>query len=177
MKEINETSVIFLYDGEDVKINLPKPQPATSGIVVKDTHVKVVPLAQTEKAAVMPEQGSSLVSTSSIPSPVEPKSINLNEITEKLRSDPSLIASVSITPFIKDGAVEGFVVNRIPETGVSAQLGIQPGDIIKRVNGTPIDSLSKAYSVYNTAINSPSRIVTVEIIRDGKPLILTYRLE
>ena len=177
LKKINNFDVVFLYGGADVRMVLPKPQAGSSGIVIKDTQVKVVPPAQTEKSTVVPQEVASAVSGSSIPSPQAPRSVNLNEIAEKFRSDPSLIASVSVTPFIQNGMVEGFVVNRVPETGISAQLGIQPGDVIKRVNGTLIDSLSRAYAVYNNVINSSSKLVTVEIIRGGQSLILTYRLE
>lgn len=177
LKKINEFDVEFSYDGRDIKLSLPKPATGSTGILVKDTQIKVLnPKNQdssTTGATFVPGSGSS----PTVPLPQQPRSINLNEITEKIRSDPSLLASVSVTPFIQDGKVEGFVVNRVPETGISAQLGIQPGDVIKRINGTLIDSLSRAYAVYNNIISSQTKIVTVEVIRGGQPIILTYKLE
>jgi len=176
LKKINEFDVVFSYDSRDVRFSLPKPQSDKGVITVRDTQVKVVPSGK-EPSTSQPGLISSSSTASEIPSPQQPISVNFRDITEKIRSDPSALASLSVTPFIQDGKVEGFVVNRIPETGISAQLGIQPGDVIKRVNGTLIDSLSRAYAVYNTILNSGSKLVTVEIVRKGQPLILTYRLE
>ncbi|MCX7705214.1 MAG: PDZ domain-containing protein [bacterium] len=178
VKKINEFDVEFSYNGRDIKLTLPKPQIDKTAIAIKDSSVKVFPgrPGQTSTTSQTQPITSTNIETN-IPVPQQPKSINLNEISEKMRSDPSLLASVSVTPFVQDGRVEGFVVNRVPEGGISAQIGIQPGDVIKRINGTLIDSLARAYAVYNTIISSQTKLVTVEIIRSGQPLILTYRLE
>lgn len=177
LKKINEFDVEFSYNGKDIKLVLPKPQTDKGAVVIKEA-AKVVPVAaaRTPEAPFAQVGGTSYTETI-VPAPQQPKSINLNEIAEKLRSDPAMLSSVSVTPYIQDGRVEGFVVNRIPEGTISAQIGIQPGDVIKRVNGVLIDSLAKAYAVYNNIQNSQTKLVTVEIIRNGQPLILTYRLE
>lgn len=177
LKKINESGVVFLYDGKEVVINLPKPQVDKGGIVIKDSPVKVLPQPPVVSEGKTSTSAVSSGSQPAIPAPEQPRNININEISERLRSDPSLLAQVSVTPYIQDGKVEGFVVNRVPETGISAQLGIQAGDVIKRVNGTLIDSLSRAYAVYNNILASQTKLVTVEILRNGQPLILTYRLE
>jgi len=177
--KIDQTSVVFLYDEKEITLNLPKPQTDKAGITIKDTSVKVIPPSQSFQTVSGVQISSTLAGNPNIeiPAPQQPKVLNLNEITEKIRSDPSLFASVSVTPYIQDGRVEGFTVNRIPESGIFSQVGIQPGDVIKRVNGTVIDSLSKAYAVYNNVINSSSKLVTVEILRNGQPILLNYRLE
>ena len=177
--KIDQTSVVFLYDEKEITLNLPKPQTDKAGITIKDTSVKVIPPSQSSQTVSGVQISSTLAGNPNIeiPAPQQPKVLNLNEITEKIRSDPSLLASVSVTPYIQDGRVEGFTVNRIPESGIFSQVGIQPGDVIKRVNGTVIDSLSKAYAVYNNVINSSSKLVTVEILRNGQPILLNYKLE
>lgn len=177
LKKINEYSVVFLYDEKEVVISLPKPQPGKDAIAIKDIPVKVLSQGQSVSSTGTLQTTTISGSQPVVPVPEQPKTININEISEKLRSDPSLLAQVSVTPYIQDGKVEGFVVNRVPETGISSQLGIQPGDVIKRVNGTLIDSLSRAYAVYNNILTSQTKLVTVEILRNGQPLILTYRLE
>ncbi|HOK80923.1 MAG TPA: type II secretion system protein N [bacterium] len=175
--KINENNVIFYYDDKEITLNLPKPQiDSKSGIAVKDTSIKVatsLPSTETTLSATGPITSSS----SSVPVPQQPKNINLNALLDQVRSDPSVFSNISVTPFIEEGRVEGFTVNRIPEGGMYSQIGVQPGDVIKRVNGTLIDSLSKAYAVYNNIINSQTKLVTVEILRNGQPMILTYRLD
>lgn len=172
--KINEAGVVFLYDDKEVLINLVKPQASSAGISVKDTPVKIVP--STPSLPVVPSVPST-VSGISVPKPEQPRDIKLNDIVEKFRSDPNLISAVSVTPYIQEGKVGGFVINRIPEASIIADIGIQAGDIIKRVNGVLIDSLGKAYAVYNNIVKSQSKIATVEILRNGQPLLLTYRLE
>lgn len=177
LKKINEFDVEFSYNGRDITLKLPKPQTDKSAIVIKEA-TKIVSGTPVKTTVVTPAQPSGVSGTETpVPAPGQPKSINLNEIAEKIRTDPSLLASISVTPFVQDGRVEGFVVNRVPEGGISQQLGIQPGDVVKRVNGTLIDSLARAYAVYNTIQSSQTKLVTIEILRNGQPLILTYRLE
>jgi len=174
---INESNLVFLYDDKEVILGLQKPNLGTSAISIKDSPVKAIPYGTTYS------QGSSVASTGifntsdNIPKPDQPRNIKINDIVEKFRSDPSLFANVSVSPYIQEGRVEGFAINKIPEGINAGDVGIQVGDVIKRVNGVLIDSLGKAYAVYTGLTKSQSKLATVEILRNGQPIILTYRLD
>ena len=175
---IDENNLVFYYDDKEITLNLSKPQiDSKSGIAIKDTSVKLAS-GQPSTTATSSATGTVVASSSSsIPVPQQPKNINLNALIDQVRSDPTAMSNISVTPYIEDGKVSGFTVNRIPEGGIYSQIGVQPGDVIKRVNGTLIDSLSKAYAVYNNIVSSQTKLVTVEILRNGQPMILTYRLD
>ena len=175
---IDENNLVFYYDDKEITLNLSKPQiDSKSGIAIKDTSVKLAS-GQPSTTATSSATGTVVASSSSsIPVPQQPKNINLNALIDQVRSDPAAMSNISVTPYIEDGMVSGFTVNRIPEGGMYSQIGVQPGDVIKRVNGTLIDSLSKAYAVYNNIVSSQTKLVTVEILRNGQPMILTYRLD
>lgn len=175
--KINESEVVFLYDDKEVSLALQKPQTGSPAISVRDTSVKVVPStsALTSDSSAIPSRASGI--GASVPVPEHPRDLKINDIVEKFRSDPNLLASVSVTPHIQDGKVEGFMINRVPEGLADSGIGIQAGDVIRRVNGVLIDSLGKAYAVYNGVLKSQSKLATVEILRSGQPMMLTYRLE
>ncbi len=175
--KINESGLVFLYDDKEISLTLQKPQSGTPAISVKDTSVKIVPSSSTTSTVLSPVSSTSSGSSVSIPSPQQPRDIKLNDIVEKFRSDPKLISSIGITPYIQEGKVEGFTVNRIPDSSIIAETGIQEGDTIRRVNGVLIDSIGKAYAVYHGILKSQSKIATLEILRNGQPIMLTYRLE
>ncbi|MGB9642752.1 MAG: hypothetical protein ACP5JO_02080 [Candidatus Ratteibacteria bacterium] len=175
--KINENNVIFYYDDKEITLSLPKPQiDSKSMITLKDTSVKSPPILSSTETT-LSATGTVTSLSSSVPIPQQPRNINLSALIDQVRNDPSAFSNISVTPYIEEGRVGGFTVNRIPEGGMYSQIGLQPGDVIKRINGTLIDSLSKAYAVYNNIINSQTKLVTVEILRNSQPMILTYRLE
>lgn len=56
------------------------------------------------------------------------------------------------------------------------RLGLEAGDIIRRVNGQPIDGMTGPLQLMSQARRSRPSTVSVEVERRGRPLTLTYRL-
>lgn len=54
-------------------------------------------------------------------------------------------------------------------------MGFKNNDVITHVNGILIDSLPKAFEAYRSTIRKGT-IARVEVLRNGRPNILTYRL-
>lgn len=72
---------------------------------------------------------------------------------------------------------EGFIIRNLAIAKLGERMGIQQGDIIKSINGCPINSLFGIYEVYKS-ISTDSSVteVNVDIIRDKRMKRLSYRI-
>lgn len=73
------------------------------------------------------------------------------------------------------GNINGFRLLDMQPGSIYEQLGLQRMDVIKSVDGTPVDSPAKAMELYNTLKNSPK--VTLQIERNGKNETKTYNIQ
>lgn len=73
------------------------------------------------------------------------------------------------------GNINGFRILDMQPGSIYEQLGLQRMDIIKSVDGTPVDSPAKAMELYNLLKNSPK--VTLQIERNGKSENMTYNIQ
>ncbi len=98
-------------------------------------------------------------------------------IIDKLRSGTKIARGylgVSIQPVTADVASalgvpanQGEVVGRAEPGGPGARAGLRGGDVVTRVNGTPVTpDASLAYQVANLA---PGTAVRLDVLRDGRP--------
>ncbi|HOM27108.1 MAG TPA: hypothetical protein PKV21_06345 [bacterium] len=161
--KIMKDKVIFEYDGKNVSLNLENK---SSGIPL------VVSREETTKISVSPK----LPETPKIPEDVVTMDVDFNNTINTLVNDRKLIENLNVIPNVNEGKVEGFRVLNLPENSIPYQYGLRNGDIVRRVNGVLIDSISTAFNVYNQIKNSNTQIVTVEVLRNNKPVLFTYRL-
>lgn len=73
------------------------------------------------------------------------------------------------------GNINGFRLLDMQPGSIYEQLGLQRMDVIKSVDGTPVDSPAKAMELYNTLKNSPK--VTLQVERNGKSETMTYNIQ
>lgn len=73
------------------------------------------------------------------------------------------------------GNINGFRILDMQPGSIYEQLGLQRMDVIKSVDGTPVDSPAKAMELYNTLKNSPK--VSLQIERNGKTETMTYNIQ
>ena len=158
---IEKDRVFFKYNGETIAMSLENKVEQTQYVSI-DKNIKV---GVKEEPKVL------------IPESEPPLTINFSEAINTLKNDKLLLKNVNIAPYVKKGKVEGFKVSRLPSSSLPYKYGLRNGDVIHRVNGILIDSLSKGFAVYNQIIKSGTKLVTVEILRNGRPVILTYRLQ
>ncbi len=82
---------------------------------------------------------------------------------------------VLMQPNLVDGKTDGFAIRRIQSTSLLAQMGLQRDDIVKRVNGMPLDSPEKGLQIMQQL--REARQITVDLVRAGKPLSFSYEIE
>jgi general secretion pathway protein C len=80
-----------------------------------------------------------------------------------------------LQPNLVNGKTDGFVVKRIQPGTLLAQMGLQRGDVIKRVNRMPLDSPEKALQIMQQL--REARQLSVDLERGGAPLSFTYEIE
>jgi len=167
--KIDKESVTFEYDEKNVVMNLEN----------KRLEKDYVSINNDIKVAVESEEAKNIsdVLSNKVPKALDPITLNFSETINQLKENKDLTKNLNISPFVKDGKVEGFEINRLPTNSLPYQYGLRNGDIIQKVNGIPIDSLSKGFSVYNQIVQSGTKLITVEVLRNGEPIILTYQLQ
>ncbi|APG27910.1 hypothetical protein A7E78_08720 [Syntrophotalea acetylenivorans] len=101
--------------------------------------------------------------------------ISRNEI-EKARADMNqLLKSARLEPKIVGGVTQGFLVRMVRSNSLVAKLGIKRGDLIKEVNGVPLDSPEKALQVFQQL--REAKKVSVNLLRRGEPLTYSYEVD
>lgn len=89
---------------------------------------------------------------------------NLNDVAMQAR----------IVPAFKDGQAQGFKLFSIRPDSIYTKIGIQNGDVIKRINGYDLNSPEKALEIYSK-LKEASRI-DIEVERNGAPVRKTYNV-
>ncbi|MBI3185231.1 MAG: general secretion pathway protein GspC [Myxococcales bacterium] len=87
---------------------------------------------------------------------------NLNDVAMQAR----------IVPAFKDGTAQGFKLFSIRPDSIYTKIGIQNGDVIRRINGYDLNSPEKALEIYSK-LKEASRI-DIEIERNGSVVRKTY---
>lgn len=73
------------------------------------------------------------------------------------------------------GKVVGLTTSNISQIPVAKKLGLSDGDVLQTVNNEPIDSVGKVMEMINKYSNATS--FRIGLIRNGKPEVVTYRLD
>lgn len=92
---------------------------------------------------------------------------NLGAVLNQARMVPNIIPGTG-------GKVEGFRFVSIQPGSIYEKLGFKPMDVIKAVNGEPVNSPTKAMELYN-ALRSEDKISLV-VGRDGRDENMTYTI-
>jgi general secretion pathway protein C len=103
--------------------------------------------------------------------PVRPPATSGNGVGDQLRqiaeTNPSAFTSVvRPQPVFANGVQRGYRVYPGRDRKQFANLGLQPGDLVTSVNGTPLDDPSRGMEIFNSLNSSAQVTVTVE--RNGQ---------
>lgn len=105
-----------------------------------------------------------------------PPAAQNNQFAENLRqiaqTNPAAFAEiVRPQPVFANGVQRGYRVYPGRNRQQFAKLGLQPGDLVLAINGTPLDDPQRGMEIFNTISSSDRVQVTVE--RNGEPQELT----
>jgi len=72
---------------------------------------------------------------------------------------------------------QGFLIKNLALAALASRAGIKKGDLVKSVNDYPVNSLYGLYKAYMLVKSDREvKIVKVDIIRDGRPQTLIYKI-
>jgi len=110
------------------------------------------------------------------PPPADKRVFNLKskEIDDALANFSKLIMQARVVPYMRGGENLGYQIRKIEKGSLYERIGLKNQDIIKRVNGSPIDSPEKAMQLFKIMRNE--REVIMEIERSKKDITLTYNI-
>jgi len=88
----------------------------------------------------------------------------------------NMLAAVQPSPVVRNGNIIGFAIQSLEGRpgDLARAIGFMEGDIIRRVNGHKIDSLDKAYSLWEKLRNQSRFRILIE--RDGTTKEMNYEL-
>lgn len=101
-----------------------------------------------------------------------------SEINKYLENLPKVLQDAKAVPYVTPGSggeVSGFKLVAIKAGSIYEKLGLKRGDILRGVNGEPIDSPQKAMEMYQALKNSNN--IELTVTRDGSDKNLNYNLE
>jgi hypothetical protein len=90
-------------------------------------------------------------------------------------ADPDWTRQVRVIPHYKDGRPQGFKLVGIRPGSVFRQIGLRSGDVLKAIDGQPMDSPAKALEAYSTIQKTRAFVLSIE--RRGRPKTLSVRIE
>ncbi len=164
---VSENEVVFAYNGKEEKIELKKESGQAGFVAVTDTGLSA--RVEDAKKIVNP-------AVSDIPEFEKPVTVDFEKTMAELKNDKDLLKNLNVSPNVQEGKVEGFKINNIPAGSLPYQYGLRNGDVLRRVNGVFIDSMATGFSVYNQIVKDGTDLVTVEVLRNNSPIVLTFRL-
>lgn len=100
--------------------------------------------------------------------------VDRGEVDKTLSNLNQVAMQARIVPAFKDGVAQGFKLFSIRPNSIYSKIGVQNGDVIKRINGLDLNSPEKALEVY-TKLKDSSRI-DLELERNGTTLRKTYNI-
>jgi len=118
----------------------------------------------------VPTQGAGTDPRQSVPGagPSRVKqTLSRSELQQKvLNNMDNALKGIRAAPYRLDDKIVGYRLLRVQPSSVLFKLGARSGDIVKRVNGHPVDSTERLYQMWNS-IQGDSKI-TVDLERDGR---------
>jgi len=116
-------------------------------------------------------QGASAAATTRVKAPT-----NWQQTVDRLRQNPAeLMKRVQVVPVLDGGKLSGVRLSTGTDVALLNQIGLQPGDVVTSVNGTPIDSIERGQQIMSSLGSASS--VRVTVLRDGKPTDVTVGLQ
>ena len=84
------------------------------------------------------------------------------------------VSAARFVPRFHCGGMTGIRVYAVRPASLLARLGLRNGDTLQRINGVELSSPDQALRLYSAL--HVARHITLELERNGRPLVLTYAI-
>jgi general secretion pathway protein C len=117
-----------------------------------------------------PAPGSPIQAIPQSPNRIK-QTLSRSEMQQKIQNNmDTMLQGLRAGPYLVNGKIDGFKLFEVSTNNFLYTIGARSGDVIKRINGHPIDSTEKLYNIWLN-LNKESR-VTLDIDRNNS--IVTY---
>ena len=163
--KVNSKSVIISKNGQTLKIDMTKEQSSAGA-----NFSSAIPSNQN-----MPNAQNSILSLRRAIKKVGKYSYNVNRSMIRKSELNSIFTQMHAVPDIAGNKIIGFKVLNVMPSGIFHYMGFKIGDIIKSINGTPLNSPQEAVNLLSGIMYQNS--VNVNIIRGNRKITLGYTIQ
>lgn len=96
---------------------------------------------------------------------------SVDYLTENINK---VITQVRIIPYFESGEAAGFRFAAIRPGSIFSDLGFSSGDVIKQINGVPLTSPEKIYTIFQNL--KDEKKIEVDILRRGQKKTMAYEI-
>jgi general secretion pathway protein C len=159
-------------------------------LTIERNRIVISRAGNQEVLAIYEEEISPLTSTSSsLPPPTLPagngpvevrkvaeNSFEVNRLAfeEVTKNLGNFMTQARIVPHFIEGKIAGYKIFAIKPDSIYTDLGMQNGDVLQRVNGVEVESPEKALQIISQLKTETD--FQIDLVRNGKPMTLSYRL-
>jgi general secretion pathway protein C len=101
------------------------------------------------------------------------KPISRTDFEKYLKDESMIYKDARFGPNMVEGKIDGYKIYQVAASHVFYQLGARNGDVVRRVNGIPLNNTQKMLELWSNIKNSQT--VTIDIDRKGT--ILSYEFQ
>ncbi|WP_426750521.1 type II secretion system protein GspC [Myxococcus sp. Y35] len=98
--------------------------------------------------------------------------VSRRSIDDALNNMDGLLSQARVVPAFRDGKPQGFKLYAVKKGSLYEQLGVQTGDVLRRINGIPLDSPERALEAFTLLRGTPH--IELDIERGGAPIRKVY---
>ena len=96
----------------------------------------------------------------------------LTKVRTKIRCVEAILKNAVIEPYHNNGQIEGLRITGLGRILAARDLLLKNGDIIRAVNGHPLNSKRQAYKIFKRARTRPTMVV--DLLQDGEAKVLLF---
>jgi general secretion pathway protein C len=179
LKEVGADYVIVMRSGVEENIPLFTSKPASAadsllkGVQARQqrTRPPPVPLVPGREPPVQTPQSDTIRQVSE-----NAWVIDRREVDEAVTNMSTLMTQIRVVPNITGTGdsvqTEGFKVFNVAPASLFSKIGLQNNDIIKEVNGVPLNSIEQAYEAFSKLQGESS--IQLNLLRKGQPVTFAY---
>lgn len=151
IKEISQHHVVLFKDGVNVRVEV--------GESLGEAKKRI--LASAPEVSISTPDGNC---------PVIKKMVSRTDFERTLKNPADIYKDARFGPNLAEGKIDGYKIYQVPSNHIFYALGARNGDVIRRVNGMPLNETDKMMELWANIKNSNKIIIDI----DRKSKCLTY---
>ncbi|WP_404419680.1 type II secretion system protein GspC [Marinospirillum sp.] len=189
LQEIQRDALIFNRNGQLERVDLElaseaDPQERSALLDQSDQGERASQSASSRENKPTPERSQTSRDESPTEEPARQERVGTRaleeafgpDFRESLVRDPlQLMRHITVSPHSEGGQLQGFRIRPGSDPELFNSLGLQEGDLVVAVDGTPVSDTSAMMGLQSQL--ATARAVDVELVRDGERLLFSLEME